>query len=283
MRKIIALALVLMSTGAWAQHSSGRKYKDVFPTHGNFQRKGWIISPMFTYTLQPLKQANQRLFTQGDQIYDVDYKASGRIGIGIEAGRFYLIETSRVLHSVEFNIGVKTLRGVERFEATLDDSNRVDPFILRGDGDFNFTYATANVRMNFIKQLSDYTFLQNSFGINADYMFSGNTRYNDRGLPIQTAVGEPFMLQANYRFGYGFRMTKNVIMVPSIETPIVTFAPWDDMKSTLHVFNSRYRPLIFRVTFMVLDKKSNRTCPPKGRGGRKNETLFGMLEGSNPW
>lgn len=282
-RAVIALLLILNSMPAWSQSNANRKHRDVFPSHGDFQRQGWIISPMLTYTLGPVKEASQRLFAPNDQVFDIDYRASGRMGVGIEVGRFYLIDASPVIHSVELSLGLKTFRGIERFDATLDDSNRTTPYILRGDGDFMFTYATANVRMNNVKQISDYSFFQNSIGINADYMISGSQRYNDRGLPITTAMGEQFMFQMNYRFGLGFKITKSVIAVPSVETPILSFAPWDDMKSTLSVFNSRYRPLIFRVSFLLLDKKANRKCPSKGRNSRKSETLFGMMDGTSPW
>jgi hypothetical protein len=283
MHRIFVFALLLVSAAASAQYNPGRKHRDVFPTYGNYERKGWIFSPMLTYTLPPLKQASQRLFVGSDEVYDVSYKAAGRFGIGIEAGRFFLIETSPAIHSVEFNLGIKTLRGVERFEAVLDDPNRTDPFVMRGDGDFTFNYATANIKANHVKQFSDYTFLQNSIGLNADYMFKGNMRYNDRSLPITNVNGEQFLIQAHYRIGFGFKIASGVIGVASIETPIITAIPWDDAKSTLHVFNSRYRPLIIRMSFLLLDQKSDRKCPPKGRKGGKSETLFGMLEGSSPW
>ncbi len=238
---------------------------------------------MLTYTMPPFKQAQQRLFANGDQVYDVQYNAAGRMGIGLEVGRFYIMDHLPRIHSIEFNMGVKTLRGVERFEAILDDPNRVTPFILRGDGDFGYNYATASFRANHVHHIRDNSFIIGSLGMNADYMFSGSQRFNSRNLPITTAMGERLLVQAHAKLGYGFKFTKGTIVVPSVETPILNMITWDDAKSTLHVFNSRYRPLIFRMTFIVLDKKSNRKCPTKGRSSGRSESLFGMLDGKAPW
>lgn len=238
---------------------------------------------MITFTAPSLKRTTRRIFADSDQVFDVEYRGAGRPGIGLEIGRFHLIERSRFIHSVELSVGAKTIRGVERFDAVLDDPNRSTPFVLRGDGDFTFNYATAGFRANHLKQFSDYGFFQNSIGVNADYMFTGSTRFNDRGLPMTAMMGDRFTAQFNYRFGVGFKLTQNLLVVPSVETPILTVIQFNDMKSTIGVFNTRYRPLLFRLSFYLLDKKSGRSCPPKGPKRRNSDTLFGMMDGKSPW
>lgn len=283
MRPIIYLLLFLLPASAFSQMPQNRKHRDVFPTFGNYDRKGWIIAPMITFTGAQLKPATQRLFTPDDRIYDVEYRGAGRPAVGIEVGRFYLTEHFRNLHSVEFSLGMKSLRGVERFDAVLDDPNRLTPFVLRGDGDFTFHYATAGFRANHVKQFSDFGFFQNSVGVNVDYRFSSEMRYNDRDLPITTMISDGFAAQINYRFGIGFKLTQNLLLVPSAETPILTVIQFDDMKSTMGVFNSRYRPILFRLSVYLLDKKAGRACPTKGTKRRNSESLFGMIDGKSPW
>lgn len=283
MRSIAFILCLMLPLAAFSQSHQSRKHRDVFPTFGNFERKGWIVAPMITFTAPSLKPGKQRIFAEGDQVYDVEYRGAGRPGIGIEIGRFHLIEQSRLIHSVEFSMGAKRLRGVERFDAVLDDPNRATPFILRGDGDFTYNYATAGFRANHVKQFSDYSFFQNSVGVNVDYMFQGSARYNDRNLPVTTMAGDRFAAQINYRFGVGFKLTQNLLVVPSVETPILTAIQFNDMKSTIGVFNTRYRPLLFRLSFYLLDKKSGRSCPPKGPKRRNSDTLFGMIDGKSPW
>jgi len=283
MRSITLILSLILPLVVFSQNNQSRKHRDVFPSFGNFERKGWIIAPMLTFTAPSVKGGNQRLFTEGDQVYDVEYRGAGRLGIGIEIGRFHLIERSRLIHSVEFSIGAKTLRGVEKFDAVLDDTNRTTPFVLRGDGDFTYSYATAGFRANHVKQFSDYAFFQNSVGVNVDYLFNSDTRYNDRNLPITALAANQFVAQINYRFGIGFKLTQNLLVVPSVETPILTAIQFNDMKSTIGVFNTRYRPLLFRLSFYLLDKKSGRSCPPKGPKRRNSDTLFGMIDGKSPW
>lgn len=265
-----------------AQRPQQRKFKDPFPTFGEFERKGWIISPMLTFTMSPGKQASERLFASGTEVYDVEYQAVGRMGIGIEVGRFHLIDSSPFLHSVEFSGGIKRLRGVERFEAFEVDANQTSDVPILGDGDFIHDFATIHVRLNHVKPLGDFSFLINSIGINGDYMFSSTTRYNPRNLPIVPVDGEPLLLQAHYRIGYGFKLTKRLIAVPSVETPIITAFPFDDFKSSSLVFHSRYRPIIVRLSLYLLDRKSGRTCPTDKKR-KKSESLFGMASPRSPW
>lgn len=282
MRSLLLILCFSLTVSAWAQ-SSGRKHRDIFPSFGEYQRRGWVISPLLTYAPPAMKSSPQRVFPGNDEVYDIRFNPAGRVGIGLEVGRFNMTDNLRHIHSVEFGIGVKTFRAVERFEAMLDDPNRVNPFVLRGDGDFQLNYATASIRVNNVKQFSDYSFLINSIGINADYLFSSNMRYNDRGLPISLLDPQSFLLQANYRIGFGFKLTKSLVAVPSLETPLITALPFDDFKSSLHVFNSRYRPIVLRISFLLLDKKSARKCPSKGRSNNKRENLFGMTQRGNPW
>lgn len=282
--RLFAFILILsFPAAAFSQMPQSRKHRDVFPTFGDYERKGWVISPMLTFTAPHVKPTVQRIFAPDDRIYDVEYRGAGRFGVGIEVGRFYLTERLRNLHSVEFALGIKSLRGVERFDAVLDDSNRTTPYVLRGDGDFTFHYATAGFRANHVKQFSDFGFFQNSVGVNVDYRFDTQMRYNDRDLPITTMVGNGFAAQVNYRFGIGFKLTQNLLLVPSAETPILTLIQFDDMKSTIGVFNSRYRPILFRLSVYLLDKKAGRACPPKGKKRRNSESLFGMIDGKSPW
>jgi hypothetical protein len=261
-------------------------HRDVFPPFGNYERKGWIISPALTYTLRPLKNNQEILEVNDSQRYDIAYRAAGKMGLGMEVGRFYVMDNSPLISYVDISLGIKSFRGVERFEATLDDPTRVNPIVLRGDGNFGQTWATASFNAYRIHQLSDYSFIQNGIGLNADYQFARNIRYNDRGLPMELQNPGPFIFQAHYKFGFGMKVSPSKLIIPSIETPILTLHEWDNFQSTLLVFNSRYRPIIVRITVMMLDAKKGRECPGKNnRKGKSNrsETLFGMLDAPIPW
>jgi hypothetical protein len=230
-----------------------------------------------------LKNPEERLWASNDSVFDVNYNASGKIGVGFEFGRFHVIKKSRLISHVELLMGLKVFRGVERFTAVLDEPDRPEVYQLQGDGTFNHAYATMSFVATNSKQLGRDLFLENSLGINGDYQVGGNQRYNRAGLPIELNDLSRFVFQAHYRLGFGFKISRQLLIVPTLETPIVTFYEYDDLKSTLHVFNSRYRPFIFRVRIFMMDKKAGRKCPTKAPKRKGSESLFGMSDSNQPW
>ncbi|MCZ4408553.1 hypothetical protein O3Q51_07025 [Cryomorphaceae bacterium 1068] len=271
---ILLVFASFLSVDGFGQYSH-RQHQDVFPTHGNFQRKGWIVSPAITYMLPQLKNPSQRVFLPGGTAYDVAYNPAGRIGLGLEIGRFHVIDNSRLISHVQLNVGLKMLRGVERFEATLDpETNTGGAAIISNEGVFSYSYATMSFAASNIQQYSKTGFLQNTIGINGDYRIASAMTYDTDNLPIELADPSRFIFQAHYRLGLGFKISSNILLVPSVETPILNIYEYDDLKSTLKIFNTRYRPLIFRLNVYVLDKKADRKCP-KNKPKRKSvERLF---------
>ncbi len=283
MHRLIVTLLLLLPAMAFSQQHL-RKNRDVFPTQGNLERKGWIFSPALTFMAPPYKQASERLSLGTDTIYDINYRAAGKIGIGIEVGRFHEIDASRLITFVDFAVGFKALRGTETFRAMLDDPDRSTPYFHDGEGVFTGHYLTASFNATNIKQFSDHSFMTNAFGINADYKVGENVFYNRSALPINQMMAPDLLFQLHYKIGFGFRVSPKFLVVPSLETPILTLYEFDQMKSTMGIFNSRYRPVILRLNIMMFDNKSKRKCPPKGPGKRKSsETLFGMADNKRPW
>ena len=279
MRKLflaIALCLPILVMG------QNQRDNDIFPKFGNYERKGWIINPSVTYMLQPLKQMQQRIFMGSDTIYDVLYNARGKMGVGIEMGRFYAIDYPRIISYIDFSFGLKMLRGVESFDATLANPDRLSPYVLRGEGTFSQSYATASLNLTNANKLSRKTSIHNTLGFNADYLFADIYTYNSPIIPMDLKIPGNLVLQAHYKIGFGFDIGNNLMLVPSVETPILTFYQYEDLKSTLAIFNSRYRPLIFRLTLLILDKKADRTCPKNNKPRKNKETLFGS-SGTKPW
>lgn len=273
-RSLTILVLLLgLNLDMLAQYS--RSHQDIFPTFGNFQRRGWVVGPSVTYMLPPFKDPTQRAFFPGGAAYDITYNPAGRVGLGLEIGRFHVMDQSRIISHIELNAGFKMLRGIERFEATLDqETNPGGTPLLNGEGSYSHTYATLRFSASNVQQFSSSTFLQNTVGINGDYRLASVSDYSDEGLPIELADPTTFLFQANYSLGFGFKISGNMILVPSVETPILNIYEYDDLKSTLAIFNTRYRPLIFRLNVMVLDRKADRKCPEKKTKRKTVERLF---------
>ena len=269
---IVLLFVVLFCFDSVGQHHRG--YNDVFPSYGNFERRGWIFSPALTYMFPQLKSPAQRVYFPGGESYDIDYNPAGRVGVGLEIGRFQLVDNSNLISHVQLNMGIKMLRGIERFEATLATENSARADVIKNEGVFSHSYATMSFVASNIQQFSRLGFVQNSIGINGDYRIGEATTYNRAGLPIELNDPSQFIFQANYSIGVGFRVSGNVLIVPTIETPILNIYEYDNLKSTLKIFNTRYRPLIFRVSVYMLDSKADRKCPKKKSKRKGIERLF---------
>ena len=155
-----------------------QRSSDIFPKFGNFERKGWIVNPSLTYMMKPLKQPQQRMFMGSDTIYDVLYNPRGKVGVGIELGRFYAMDYAKLISYIDFSFGLKILRGVESFDATLDDPDRLSPYVLKGEGTFSHSYATASVNATHANLISRKVSIHNSLGVNADYRFAHAHQYN---------------------------------------------------------------------------------------------------------
>ncbi len=272
MRKFILITVLASIVGT--AYSQPRQYRSLFPEYGTYLRRGWVFSPSINFLVPALKHGHQRMWSDSKEIYDVEYRAGGKVGVGLEFGRFHVIESSRLISYVSLTMGIKHLRGVE--------PNRENPMMRKGEGVFSHTNATMSFDASNAKRLSQHTFLENTLGINGDYRLMDEEQYNKQGLPIALSTPTRLILQAHYRIGFGMKLTDRIMVVPSLETPIVTFYEYQDLKSTLEVFNSRYRPLILRVNIMMLDKRASRTCPTKNPPRKRNEQLFGMNT-SHPW
>lgn len=218
-----------------------------------------------------------------DTVYDVLFNPRGKVGVGIELGRFYAIDNSRLISYIDFSLGLKMLRGVETFDATLDDPDRSKPYVLRGEGTFSQSYATASFNATNANKLTRKVSIHNTLGLNADYMFADVYEYNTNIFPLDLKTPESFVFQAHYKLGFGFDLGNNLMLIPSVETPLITLYQYDDLKSTLAIFNSRYRPLIFRLTILILDNKADRKCPKTNKPRKNKETLFGAAGSKKPW
>jgi len=77
--------------------------------------------------------------------------------------------------------------------------------------------------------------------------------------------------QLHAKVGFGFKPESGVMIIPSIETPILNIQPFEDGKSTLPYFNSRYRPIIISVRFLFFAQTKPEDCVGQGTEKRGTE------------
>lgn len=226
-----------------------QKVGDVFPENDyQYKMNGWYWGPGLTYPLSiPLNHS--KTFTDPlDNPFDVSFKPSGKIGIYLEGGRYRILQYSYLFKYLDYGLAYKWLRGQEGFSYSGGS----------GTGMFSDHFLLAHVNLNNVINITNNSFLQNSIGLNADYAL---LKSRSSGFGTGEEFPEPFVGQLHYKIGYGFKMNDRLMVIPSLEIPLINLYPFEFPKSTLSYHNSRYHPLLLSVRFLFL-RPTGVECPP---------------------
>lgn len=274
MRYFVAFAFLLFAFGGWGQ--TGRQNRPLYQIGNHFGNTGWHIAPGITYAFpnQGSREGQRNINQEGNLVtaYDGVFDAGGRLGLYIEAGKHYFFDYPLLFHYVDFGIHIKQLRGTEEFNGMVLTDQGMLPITNRGS--FSDGYAGLYVNANRIVQLSDRTFLQPAIGVNADYRLFGNRRFEGVAEPFIQEFADPFQLQVHAKLGFGFAPENGVMIIPSLETPILNVVPMYDGKSTLPMFSTRYRPVILSVRILFLSRNKPSDCVGKDTQ-RRGHQLWG--------
>jgi hypothetical protein len=207
---------------------------------------GWHFSPGLTYMIP--------FAPKGEDAPEVNPR--GRLAIYAEVGRYHIFPGGgNIFNYMDYSLGFKRLSGSELFEEEKSI--------------FKQNYLVGNFNINNIIQLSNFLFIQNSLGVNGDFKISQNMESSSSPIADNT---QRFIFSLHYKFGIGYKATKNLFIIPTLETPILNLTEWERGRSDYGIYSSRYRPLIFSVRFAWTTKPSKGACPPVpgGKGEKKN-------------
>tara|TARA_B110000027_G_scaffold132358_1_gene158353 strand:- start:1156 stop:1767 length:612 start_codon:yes stop_codon:yes gene_type:complete len=170
-----------------------------------------------------------------------EINAKGRLAFLIEAGAYRIFEKGgNIFNYLDYGFSYKKLSGSEQ----INESKSI----------FKQRFLTGSFNLNNIWQLSDRKFIQTSIGSNINF------KLFEEGSPSPNNT-DKLTLAFHLKFGYGFKIKKNLFLIPTMESPFLTLKKWEQGKSSYGIFNSRYRPLIFKVRFIWLKKSGKGKCP----------------------
>ncbi len=262
--------LVLLLCASTVSGQGGRQKKQLYDlTNPNYNNKGWYFAPGMTYML-PTKfnWSDERMRTPDagalDTLFTGDFNSRGKIGAYLEVGRHHFTDKILMIDNFDYGLAYKMFRGTEDFDGLMKLDSVVMP--ITNAGKFNESYISGHFNVSNIIQIQDRNFVMNSVGLNVDYKFFNSNTYPGPTTGMNIMYPNDLLVQLHYRLGFGFRLRQNLFVIPSIETPILNIVAFDDGKSTLQYFNSRYRPIIFSIRFLLLDKKKLVDCTGKGSG-----------------
>jgi len=247
MKNILIIVLFFVSFGSMAQMRKERGA--VFPLDRELRNGGFMLAPGLTYTFAP-KISGTSIETDSLNV-SYEANASGKFGGFIHAGWFHSFEDPSIIHFIDFGVSYKLFRGETAEKNTIRTG--LDSMSIENNV---YSYSDHNLGLYFnathATHLGLNTFLSNSLGVNADYIFIKDKTYSGDSPAANPFTPDDLTVQLHYKFGIGFRAFKKLLIVPSIETPILTLFPFDNGKSTLNYFNNNYRPILVSIQFYFL-------------------------------
>lgn len=243
-----------------AQGLMDRKHPDIFPLDGKMRRSGFYFAPGLTYTLPRFKDKEETVNIAPDTSITGIYDPAGKLGMYLEAGWFLFTRDPVILDYWDVGVAYKQLAGKESFEGRYAFGDSIGS--AAGQGTFSDQHLTVHANANKFFQTADYQFIQLSLGANVDWRFGGSRDYEGFAFPRTQAFPPEFIGQAHVKLGYGFKVSKRLLIIPAVETPFFSVVPTDKGFGQLQWFSSNYRPLIFSVRFLFLRYPKGFACVP---------------------
>ncbi|MCC7331746.1 MAG: hypothetical protein IT232_03970 [Flavobacteriales bacterium] len=223
--------------------------------------KGWFFGLGITYMFPYLDKTETIEFTDSlNRIFTQRYTASptGNVGLFAEIGKFK-INNRRIINYHDFGLSYKWFRGGEDFTSTTL-LNQIPYSNSKATGNYSDHALSLHYNIGHSIDVSEKTFIVNGLGLNTDYFIVANRENGGIILTQPHHFVSDFVGEAHYFFGMGFKAGNRLMIMPIIETPIFALYEFNHIKSTHDYFNSRSRPILFRVRFMIL-KKGSTSCP----------------------
>lgn len=234
---------------------------DIFPIDlMQYRSNGWIVGLGPTYMLAyPGKSQTIPLNKKSSTIQEtITNQPIGKFGFMAELGWFHGFNNPIIFDFMDIDLSYKSFNGEEDFIAKSNANETLN----KTPQTFNDQWLSLNVNFTKVWQPTDAVFITNAIGINGDYNIARKIAGN-LVMPENDELKFPdkILVDIHYKLGIGFHALPRLLIVPTIEVPILSVLPFDHIISTKSYFNSRYRPFTLSVRFMIL-RKRDMSCPP---------------------
>lgn len=222
--------------------------KDVFPLNRQYKKSGFYVAPLATISFGNSKED---VFSYADTSYEYKVTGRGKWGYGIELGWFQTFDNALLFDFVEGGLGYRLFQGAAEHEGELKVSNSTIANI-KSDNEFKAHTLNAVLRAVKARQIGKHSFLTYALGANFNYLIAKSyDRENSYPNSYESFLNES-SLQLHFQLGVGFRLTDKLLMIPTLETPLVTAYPTGKLNPAFPFFEANYHPLIIGLKFMFL-------------------------------
>ncbi len=244
MRVLFVITFLFSGITSFAQMA-----KDVFPLSRQYKKSGFYISPLATISFGNNKEG---VFNQAaDTSYEYEVTGRGKWAYGLELGWFQTFDNALLFDFIEGGIGYRLFQGAAEHEGELKVLNNAIANV-KSDNEFKAHTLVATLRAVKARQLGKKSFFTYALGANFNYLFS---KSYDRGESYPNSY-ETFLnessLQIHVQVGVGFKVSDKLLLIPTLETPLVTAYPTDQLNPAFPFFEANYHPLIIGLKFMFL-------------------------------
>ncbi|MBL4707720.1 MAG: hypothetical protein JKY48_04695 [Flavobacteriales bacterium] len=248
MKHLLAVFAFLICLSSFVQAQLAR---DVFPFTREYKNGGIYFSPQATISFGNKKEGVLNLGV--DSSYRHETTGRGKWGYGLEVGWYHTFKKSRLLDFVEGGVAFRFFQGAAEHKGNYV-VNQQSIATITSDNTFKNRMGVATLRAVKVKQLRSHSFLSFAVGVNYNYSF-GQSLKRSENYPNQHETSlDKSNLQAHLQFGYGFRLNKQLLMIPTLETPIVSVLPSSKFDPAFPFFGANYHPLIIGLKFMLIRK-----------------------------
>ena len=204
---------------------------------------------------------------------EYENKAQTNFGYLFEVGMIHImkpkvVNATRVLHFVDWAIGIEDYRGQEETRFYVDPNQQYN-YDVQGEGNFTSGYAMANVHINGILRINTYNFLNFSLGGFFKYQIYGSTAYEGYQNQDSPYNQGNILAGLDFRLGWGIKMTDQWFLVPFVEVPIMNFYEWNGAKPTFQYFSSEWMPMKFGIRLGYLFKQDPNKCSDGDANSRR--------------
>ncbi len=253
--------------------------KGVFGGESDFKEYrpfGLQLSIGPTFTIPTHRSPVSQTFLHHGIEHEKTKKPKGLPGIMAEVGMVHFLKRSKLsqkakyifISYIDWGVGVKLLRGRE---TTIVD--QLSPIAQQFSTSAPFDNLFASVRFTVHKNfyIGKKYFIDNGFGVNADLNILKNEQAYTALNP--TYFHHPLIINFHYELGFGIKLSRRSMLVPSVQVPIFGFHEWRKGASDFKWFDSNYYPMHFKIKWTYLFEKKVKGCAPARVNDQDKNTM----------
>lgn len=242
------LAFSLFILTGFAIPANAQLNKDLFPLDRQFKRGGFYIAPELNYLLTISDFEETASDNQGSYNYKVE--PAGDFGYGLEIGWFHSFSRHRFVDYLEMGIGYRNFKGSAEHTGNYKSDTLRSSF--SSSNTLSVQLAQLSFRATHVIQTGRHSLFTQSLGLNGNYFFSEKyIRDNPRYIQRFESFSNNPLIQLHLALGYAFQVSKKVLLIPSIESPLLNVYPIE-LRSGFEFFSAAYQPLIFKLRIQLL-------------------------------